>query len=113
VDVDGETLYARAEDVDDLASAGRSGVVRLVPAFDGFVLGPGTSDERILDPAQRKEVSKAAGWIAPLVLADGRLAGTWTAVDGVPVPSLFSGVQVSSRKLASEVKRVGALLAEE
>jgi ParB-like chromosome segregation protein Spo0J len=27
-------------------------------------------------------VSRAAGWIAPVVVVDGRVAGTWEPVDG-------------------------------
>lgn len=81
VEVDGEPLYARTADVDALAAAAPAAGVRLLPAFDQFVLGPGTKDGRIIAPARRSLISKAAGWISPVVVAGGRVAGTW-GVDG-------------------------------
>ncbi|HYJ76324.1 MAG TPA: winged helix DNA-binding domain-containing protein [Kineosporiaceae bacterium] len=90
VEVDGESLYARAEDVDALERARPSDAVRLLPAFDPWVLGPGTADPHLLDPARRSEVSRAAGWIAPVVLVGGRIAGTWDVQDGVVGVALFA-----------------------
>ena len=77
VTVEGETLYARTEDLDGLAVATPTDRVRLLPAFDQFVLGPGTKDDRILPTARRGWVSRAAGWIAPTVVRGGRIVGTW------------------------------------
>ena len=50
---------------------------RLLPAFDQYVLGPGTKDPMIIDPGRRAAISRTAGWIAPVVLSGGRVAGTW------------------------------------
>jgi hypothetical protein len=91
VQVDGADLYARAEDVDALAESRPTDVVRLLPAFDPWVLGPGTADPHLLDPARRGEVSRAAGWIAPVVLVGGRIGGTWEVRDGVVSVALFAG----------------------
>ena len=63
-------------------------VTRLLPAFDQYVLGPGTKDPHLLDPRHRAEVSRAAGWIAPVVVHEGRVVGTWEA-DGAVRVSLF------------------------
>ncbi|MEJ3651398.1 winged helix DNA-binding domain-containing protein [Actinomycetes bacterium KLBMP 9759] len=79
VDVDGERLHARTADLDGLAGARPAGRVRLLPAFDQYVLGPGTGDQRIVGAARRKLISKTAGWISPVVVVDGRVAGTWAA----------------------------------
>lgn len=81
VTVEGETLYARTEDLDGLADATPTDRVRLLPAFDQFVLGPGTKDDRVLASERRSRVSRAAGWIAPIVVRGGRIVGTWD-VDG-------------------------------
>lgn len=88
VEVDGEQLYARIADVDSLAGAARTDRLRLLPAFDQYVLGPGTSDDRIIAPARRSLISKAAGWISPVVIVAGRVAGTWE-VDHTLVVQLF------------------------
>jgi hypothetical protein len=89
VTVEGERLWARAADVDELAAARPEPVTRLLPAFDQYVLGPGTKDPHLLDPRHRGAVSRAAGWIAPVVVHAGRVVGTWEA-DGAVRVSLFA-----------------------
>jgi hypothetical protein len=44
VRVDGMPAYARAADVDEIAAAEPVDGARLLPAFDQYVLGPGTRD---------------------------------------------------------------------
>jgi hypothetical protein len=77
VDVEGEDCYALAEDVDELASTRPTRTVRLLPGFDQYVLGPGTNDTQLIPARRRSEVSKAAGWISPVVVAGGRVTGVW------------------------------------
>lgn len=84
VDVDGTAAIALTADLDELAAAIPSGLVRLLPAFDQWVLGAGTGNAWIIDPARRPAVSRAGGWISAVVVAGGRVAGTWT-VDGSAV----------------------------
>jgi Winged helix DNA-binding domain len=76
-DVEGTSAYLLAEDVDELAGTAPTAAVRLLPAFDQYVLGPGTAATEILDRDRRAEVSRAAGWISPVVVAAGRVAGLW------------------------------------
>ncbi|WP_018350249.1 winged helix DNA-binding domain-containing protein [Longispora albida] len=77
VDVEGEELFAREADLDELAKTKPSTAVRLLPAFDQYVLGPGTADPHLLDQAHRADVSRAGGWISPVVVHAGRVVGTW------------------------------------
>jgi len=90
VDVEGDPCWARAADVDALAAAEPSDAVRLLPAFDQYVLAPGTKDPHLLDPVRRRDVSRAAGWIAPVVLVGGRIGGTWEVSDGAVRLELFA-----------------------
>ncbi len=90
VQVEGEPLYARTEDLDSLSAARPTDRVRLLPAFDQYVLGPGTTDPRIVAPGRRARVSRAAGWIAPVLVAGGRVAGTWTASGSELAIELFA-----------------------
>lgn len=73
-----------------MAAAEPSDGVRLLPAFDQYVLASGTNDPRLLDPARRGAVSRAAGWIAPVVLVGGRIGGTWEVSDGLVRVALFA-----------------------
>ncbi|RAJ44734.1 winged helix DNA-binding protein [Kitasatospora sp. SolWspMP-SS2h] len=78
VTVDGTPAYALTEHLDDLATtAPATGSVHLLGPFDQYVLGPGTKATEILPPAHRPAVSRTAGRIAPLLLVDGRITGTW------------------------------------
>ncbi|MEV7548775.1 winged helix DNA-binding domain-containing protein [Amycolatopsis sp. NPDC089917] len=52
------------------------GPPRLLGAFDTFLLGYRDRD-LLLDPAEAKRVNAGGGMIAPTVLVDGRIAGTW------------------------------------
>ena len=92
VDVEGRTAYLLSAHAGELARARPSEVVRLLGGFDQWVLGPGTSDPEVVAAAHRAHVSKAAGWIAPIVLSAGRIVGVWElAGDRVKI-SLFRGV---------------------
>ena len=108
VDVDGTTAYLRAEDVDDVAAAKPSTAVRLLPGFDQYVLGPGTSDQNVVPSAHRADVGRAAGWISPVVVRRGRVAGTWKADREIAV-DLFEE-PVPAAALASEIGRVQRLI---
>jgi hypothetical protein len=77
VDVDGDRAYVLAEDVDGLIAPRPTTVVRLLPGFDQYVLGPGTADGHVVAAARRSAVSKQSGWIAPVVVAGGTVSGTW------------------------------------
>ena len=55
--------------------------VRLLPNFDAFLLGHKGKDACV-EPARYKKVFKNAGWISPVVLVDGRVAGTWSLERG-------------------------------
>jgi Winged helix DNA-binding domain len=84
VEVDGERARVLAEDVDELAAIKATRAVRLLPGFDQYVLGPGTADAHVIPAARRRAVSKQSGWIAPVVVAGGRVTGTWE-LDGEQV----------------------------
>lgn len=106
VTVDGEARHARTADLDDLTGAADPGP-RLLGPFDPYVLGAGTGDPDLVPPGHRGEVSRAAGWIAPVVLEAGRVVGTWSAEDdrlavapfATPLPDLEDERAVWSRVL--------------
>jgi hypothetical protein len=113
VDVDGEAAYVLAEHADELAATTPSRSVRLLGGFDGWVLGPGTDDPHVLPQAHRRLVSRQSGWIAPLVVAGGVVAGTWELKDDVVRIGPFAGSRLPKRQVAGEVARLAALLGHE
>jgi hypothetical protein len=80
VDVEGAVGAVPADLLDSLVEAHpdpRDPVVRLLPAFDPYVVAS-TRQLAHLMPADRAgEVSRPQGWISPTVVVDGRIAGTW------------------------------------
>lgn len=77
VDVEGWTAEALREDLSALARAGLQGpLVRLLPYFDTFLLGHKERDH-LAAAEHRARIYRAQGWIAPVVLVDGRAAGVW------------------------------------
>jgi hypothetical protein len=111
VDVDGRPAYIRAEDADALAAARPSDEVRLLGGFDQWVLGPGTGDTSLLAAHRRSEVSKTAGWIAPIVLVGGVVSGTWELDRRLVRVAWFSEAgSVPKAALAEEVARLSLVL---
>lgn len=72
---DGRTLSVLADRLDDPAAAAPN-PVRLVGAWDAFLLGH-ADRSLILDPRDARKVNRGGGWLNPVVLVDGRVAGIW------------------------------------
>jgi len=105
VDVEGEDLVVLSDDAAALAATEPSTSVRLLPAYDQWVLGPGTADPHVVPAAHRKAVSRGAN----LVLVGGAVAGTW-ALAGDVVTLAWFGDPAPSGALDDEVARLGAIL---
>ncbi|MEU0463260.1 winged helix DNA-binding domain-containing protein [Amycolatopsis sp. NPDC006131] len=63
----------------DVEEAGTT--VRLIPAFDEYLLGWRTRDHAVA-PEHRRLVHPGGGIVKAAVLVDGRVAGTWTRAGG-------------------------------
>jgi Winged helix DNA-binding domain len=111
VEIEGERAYVLAEHVDELAATRPTRAVRLLPAFDQYVLGPGTSDVRVVPALRRPLVSKQAGWIAPVVVAGGVVSGTWE-LDGDRVRVSWFGEagKPPRTSLGAEAARLGSII---
>ncbi|APE34598.1 hypothetical protein BOX37_12235 [Nocardia mangyaensis] len=110
VSVDGRPGWMPAEFTDDLAAATLDPAIHLLGPFDQYVLGPGTADTALLPAEHRAKVSRAAGWISPLVLVDGRIAGTWERVEDEVVVSMFAAGRFPKRDLTAAVNRLAEAL---
>lgn len=65
---------------DDLATLERAKIkrplVRLLPFFDSFLLGH-KEKGHLVETKHHKRVYRPQGWLSPVVLVDGRVAGIW------------------------------------
>jgi hypothetical protein len=110
VSIDGQRADILASDVERIKKQPTGGSVQLLPAFDPYVMGHSSRDH-IVEAANLTKVSRTAGWISPVVLVDGRVAGTWThaAVKGTlqltvePFQRLASKTKVEVRHRAESL----------
>ncbi|MEV4258034.1 crosslink repair DNA glycosylase YcaQ family protein [Spirillospora sp. NPDC049652] len=107
VDVEGAPMFLLPEHLDELLDTAPSTSVRLLGPFDQYILAGGTGSAHLVPPARRSEVSRTAGWISPVVLHEGRVAGVWDVATPAAAPTLFE--DVPSAALATELDRVRAL----
>lgn len=78
--------------------------VRLLPAFDTYLLGYRTRDF-LVPPEHARRVWPGGGIVRPTVIADGRALGTWrrrgTRVEIEPFP----GLEIEAREEIADVRR--------
>lgn len=77
VEVEGARLWMLREHVAEAADAKPPQSVRLLPAFDPYVLGASRDVASFLPGAFRDRVYRPQGWISPVLLVDGRMDGVW------------------------------------
>jgi hypothetical protein len=77
VDVDGLRGWLLTEDLEAVAATTPSrDAVQLLGPFDPLIVGGGLRD-RLIPAGHLKRVSRTAGWISPVLLVDGVVAGVW------------------------------------
>jgi DNA glycosylase AlkZ-like len=110
IDVDGEDVLLFADDVADLTATTVAPTVRLLPAADPWVMGPGTADPHVVPPARRQLVTRGAN----LVLADGVVAGTWKRKAGTLTVVWFGEAERPDHDLlGEEALRLAGILGTE
>jgi hypothetical protein len=77
VDVDGTPMWMMTADVDAAVRAEPPGVVRLLPAFDQYVVASTRQADHLLPGLLRARVYRPQGWLSPVLLIDGLMAGVW------------------------------------
>ncbi len=113
VEFEGQRAVMLSAEIDELRSPrALASRVHLLPAFDQYLLGPGTNHRPVVAAEHRHLVSRAGGWISPVVLLDGRVVGTWESPDGSPLVTVFAGIDVPRDALDGAVERMAAVLDE-
>ena len=78
VEVEGSHAWMLAEHAPEAEKAEPSGVVRLLPAFDHYVVAAPRDREAVLPEALKSRVYRPQGWLSPVLLVDGRMEGVWS-----------------------------------
>jgi hypothetical protein len=107
IDIDGERALVLRDHVDELAGAEPSAAVRLLPAYDQWVLGPGTADTRVVPRARRQLVSRGAN----VLIMSGVVSGTWTCdANEVAIECFAEAGEVPRSAIETEVARLARIL---
>jgi len=77
VDLAGQKAWLTPDGAAAIAGAAPPEGVWLLPGFDPYVLAPISHRAEIIPARKVDAVSRTAGWISPVLLVDGRIAGTW------------------------------------
>jgi hypothetical protein len=116
VDVEGVRGFVLEADVGAIAEVSPGHPARLLPGFDPFTNELPRRVDSVLKPADHDAIHRAAGWVTPVVVVDGRVAGTWEIENGKggagrvsvqPFGRWRDGVR---RELEAEVDRIAAFL---
>lgn len=76
--------------------------VRLLPAFDTYLLGYRSRDF-IVPPEHARRVAPGGGIIRPVVVANGRAVGTWRRRGSEPEVEPFPGARIPERPLGDAI----------
>jgi hypothetical protein len=78
VDLKGEQAWMLAGDVRIARELAVTRSVRLLPAFDPYVIAASRHAGHLLPGDFRSRIYRPQGWISPVLLVNGRMVGTWS-----------------------------------
>ena len=77
VEVEGTESWMLQEHLEEVAGTPSQKSARLLPAFDPYVIGAPRSQPRVLGVEEKPRVFRPQGWVSPVILLNGRIAGIW------------------------------------
>ena len=89
-------------DAEEAAAAEPVGAVRLLPAFDPYVVAAPRKEEAVLAAAHRAEVYRPQGWLSPVLLVDGVIRGVWRREEDAIELTPFGRLAAAERAAAAE-----------
>ena len=116
VEVEGVRGLVLAADAEALEAVSPEHPARLLPGFDPFTNELPRRIESVLGAGDHDRVHRTAGWVTPIVVIDGRVAGTWeiesrkTGAGAVVVQPFGRWRRGARQELAAEVERIAAFL---
>ena len=77
VDLEGTQAWMLADHAAEAAGSAPVRSVRLLPAFDQFVVAATLHAGQLLPGPFEPRIYRPQGWLSPVVLVDGRMVGVW------------------------------------
>lgn len=118
VTVEGWRAWALNDSLAAIETAVMTPTVALLPFFDPYTIAIARHSEHLLDETHKGRVYRAQGWIAPVVLVNGRIEGVWEqdkqgSRAAVRIELFGSATPEIAKGIASEAKRLGEFLGGE
>jgi hypothetical protein len=114
IDVEGTAGLALRSDIDDISATKPFAGVRLLPGFDAYVNDLPRRVDALMPVDRHADVHRVAGWVSPVVIVDGRIAGTWELANGkrggITVTPFGRWRGTARKELAPEADRIAAFL---
>ena len=114
IDVEGTTGLALRSDVQELSASKPFTGVRLLPGFDAYVNDLPRRVDALMPVDRHADVHRVAGWVSPVVIVDGRVAGAWELArskrGGITVQPFGRWRGGARQELAAEADRIAAFL---
>jgi hypothetical protein len=114
IEIEGVRAWTLREDLPALMAAKPFKGVRLLPGFDPFVNELPRRTEGLLPVGYHERIYRTAGWVTPVVLVDGRVAGTWELTagktGGLAVQPFERLPKTAVRAIDAEADRLAAFL---
>jgi hypothetical protein len=77
VTIEGRRAWALTAMVEQIEDVPPPPPARLLPGFDAYVIGTLPHLEHVLPASLKARISRQSGWISPVLLARGQIAGVW------------------------------------
>jgi hypothetical protein len=77
VEVEGSPAFALTKDLPDIKNSELGKTVNLLPAFDHYVVAAPRTEGRVLVRGTKKLIYRNQGWLSPVLLINGQMAGVW------------------------------------
>jgi hypothetical protein len=77
VEVEGIPAWALAKDLPEIAESALGRSVKLLPAFDQYVIAAPRTQPRVIPDGTLKRISRNQGWFSPVLMVNGQAAGVW------------------------------------
>lgn len=115
VAIDGQPAWLLAADLPEIAASEPSGIVRLLPAFDQYVVTIPRDDTPAMPAAIKDRIFRPQGWLSPVLVLDGRIAGVWSYEKkgsrlAVTIESLAAITTRVRKAVEAEAERLAAFL---
>ena len=115
IELNGAAAWMLAADAREARRLSPTRSVRLLPAFDQYVVGASHHARHLLPGDLRSRVYRPQGWLSPVLLVNGRMDGVWryeikgSRVEVAIAPFLRTPAWVR-REAAREAERLAAFL---